>query len=100
MSDYRFDFDQADATLYDMDHVNRRLQKALEDMELSVEKSMADWTGAARDQYSTSKAIWHQSANEMAVFLDQARLTLLQISDNYGSMEQRQAEIWNNVRGG
>jgi WXG100 family type VII secretion target len=100
VSDYYFDFNQADATLYDMNQVNQSLQTALEDMEASVEKSMAEWTGGAREQYAVSKAAWHHSANEMAVFLDQARLTLLQISDNYGTMEQRQAAIWNGIRGG
>ena len=100
MSDFRFDFNQADATLYDINQVNQRIKQALTEMESSVEKHIADWTGAAREQYAVSKAVWDQSANEMAVFLDQARLTLLQISENYGSMEQRQASIWNDVRGG
>jgi len=100
VSDYRFDFNQADATLFDMNAANQQLQGALHDMEQSVEKSMADWTGPAREQYAVSKAIWHQSANEMATALQQARATLLQISDNYGTTEQRQAAIWNDVRGG
>ena len=43
---------------------------------------------------------WDQAANEMSAYLDQARSTLLQISDNYGTTEQRQAAIWNDVRGG
>jgi WXG100 family type VII secretion target len=100
VSDYRFDFNQADATLYDMNQINQRIKTALSEMEQSVERSMADWTGAARDQYTVSKAVWDQAANEMTVYLDQARGTLLQISDNYGTTEQRQAAIWNDVRGG
>ncbi|GAA2713730.1 MULTISPECIES: WXG100 family type VII secretion target [Actinoplanes] len=100
MSDFRFDFNQADATLYDMNQINTRIKSALTDMEQSVERSMADWTGAAREQYTVSKQVWDQSANEMSTYLDQARSTLLQISDNYGTTEQRQASIWNDVRGG
>lgn len=100
MSNYTFDFNQADAVLYDMNAINTRIKTALEQMEKTVETSLVDWTGAARSQYAVSKAVWNQSANEMTVYLEQARLTLLQISDNYGTTEQRHAQIWNDVRGG
>ncbi len=100
MSDYRFDFNQADATLYDMNTTNNNITHALADMETNVEKSIQEWTGAARDAYYAAKAQWNQSANDMAMYLQQARTTLLQISDNYGTTEQRATEIWNDVRGG
>ncbi|WP_067494991.1 WXG100 family type VII secretion target [Actinoplanes sp. TFC3] len=100
MSNYTFDFNQADAVLTDMNQINTRIKSALEQMEQTVEASLADWTGAAQQQYYVSKAKWNQSANEMSVYLEQARLTLLQISDNYGTTEQRHAQIWNDVRGG
>jgi WXG100 family type VII secretion target len=100
VSNYTFDFNQADATLTDMNSINTRIKSALEQMEQTVEASLAEWTGAAQQQYYVSKAAWNQSANEMSVYLDQARSTLMQISDNYGSTEQRHAQIWNDVRGG
>ncbi|WP_213453724.1 WXG100 family type VII secretion target [Rhizomonospora bruguierae] len=100
MSNYTFDFQQADATLYDMNQINTRIQTALADMERGVETSLADWTGAAQQQYWVSKAAWNESAQQMSAYLEQARLTLLQISDNYGTTEQRHAQIWNDVRGG
>ncbi|GAA2491396.1 WXG100 family type VII secretion target [Winogradskya humida] len=100
MSNYTFDFNQADATLTDMNSINTRIKSALEQMEQTVEASLAEWTGAAQQQYYVSKAAWNQSANEMSIYLDQARSTLMQISDNYGSTEQRHAQIWNDVRGG
>lgn len=100
MSDYTFNFTQADATLYDMNQYTQRIQSALEEMQQSVEARMADWTGDAKHQYAVSKAAWDQSAKDMAAYLGQARATLLQISDNYGTTEQRQATIWNDVRGG
>ncbi|GAA2565591.1 hypothetical protein GCM10010435_42960 [Winogradskya consettensis] len=100
MSNYTFDFNQADATLTDMNSINTRIKSALEQMEQTVEASLAEWTGAAQQQYYVSKAAWNQSANEMSVYLEQARSTLMQISDNYGSTEQRHAQIWNDVRGG
>ncbi len=100
MSNYSFDFSQADATLTDMNSINTRIKSALEQMEQTVESSLAEWTGSAQQQYYISKTKWNQSANEMAVYLEQARSTLMQISENYGSTEQRHAQIWNNVRGG
>ncbi|MCA2217454.1 WXG100 family type VII secretion target [Jidongwangia harbinensis] len=99
MSNYRFDFSQADSTLYDMNQINTRIKTALSDMEQSVERSLQDWTGDAQTQYYASKQAWNQAANEMSVYLEQARSTLLNISDNYGTTEQRHAAIWNGVRG-
>jgi ESAT-6 family protein len=100
VSDYTFDFTQADATVYDMNQITQRINSALDEMEASVEARMQEWTGAAQSQYVVSKAQWDKSADEMSVFLEQARLTLLQISDNYGTTEQRHAMLWNDVRGG
>ncbi|GID28811.1 WXG100 family type VII secretion target [Paractinoplanes brasiliensis] len=100
MSNYTFNFQQADAVLYDMNAINQRIKSALGQMESTVEASLAEWTGAAQQQYYVSKAAWNQSADQMTVYLDQARVTLLQISDNYGTTEQRHAQIWNDVRGG
>ncbi|WP_406077937.1 WXG100 family type VII secretion target [Micromonospora sp. NBC_00858] len=100
MSSYAFDFQQADATLHDMNQINTRIKTALADMERGVESSLQEWTGAAQSQYHVSKQVWNQSANQMSMYLEQARSTLLQISDNYGSTEQRHAQIWNDVRGG
>ncbi len=100
MSNYSFNFQQADAVLYDMNQINNKIKSGLAEMERTVEASLQDWTGAAQQQYYVSKAAWNQSANQMTVYLDQARVTLLQISDNYGTTEQRHSQIWNDVRGG
>lgn len=100
MSNYTFNFQQADATLYDMNQINTRIGTALQQMEQTVEASLADWTGAAQAQYQVSKAAWNQSAQQMSMYLEHARQTLSQISDNYGTTEQRHAAIWNDVRGG
>ncbi|AXO37984.1 WXG100 family type VII secretion target [Micromonospora chalcea] len=100
MSNYTFDFVQADAVLTDMHRINGQIQTSLEEMERTVEASLAEWTGAAQQQYHVSKAAWNQAADSMVGYLEQARQTLLRISDNYGTTEQRHAMIWNDVRGG
>ncbi|GAA0504225.1 hypothetical protein GCM10011581_45350 [Saccharopolyspora subtropica] len=100
MSDYRFNFQIADATLYDMDHVTKHVKSVLEDLERDAEASIKDWTGDARDAYWKAKAEWDQQAAAMPVYLEAGRKALLQISDNYGTTEQRAQMIWNDVRGG
>lgn len=100
MSDYRFDFNQADATLYDMNQTNNKISSGLSELETNVEKSLQEWTGEAQGAYYSAKSKWNHSAQEMTVALQQARQTLLQISDNYGTTEQRHTKLWNDVRGG
>ncbi|WBB71948.1 WXG100 family type VII secretion target [Micromonospora sp. WMMD1128] len=100
MSNYRFDFNQADATLYDMNQINGRISSALDEMERNVERSLQEWTGDARSAYYVAKAEWRNAAGAMTVHLERARQTLLTISDNYGTTEQRHSKIWNDVRGG
>lgn len=99
MSNFTFDFVQADAVLTDMYNINNQIQDALEEMEKTVEASLAEWTGAAQGQYYASKAAWNAAADSMSGYLEQARQTLLTISDNYGTTEQRHAMIWNDLRG-
>ncbi|GIJ50333.1 hypothetical protein Val02_72190 [Virgisporangium aliadipatigenens] len=100
MSDFTFDFNQADATLYDMNKINGDIKSTLHRMEIAVEKSLEQWTGEAREQYKISKKVWNAKATEMTAHLEAARVALLQISDNYGSNEQLAAKIWNDIRGG
>ncbi|GLY00700.1 MULTISPECIES: WXG100 family type VII secretion target [Actinoplanes] len=100
MSNYTFDFVQADAVLTDMNNINKKIQSSLDEMEATVESSLQEWTGAARDQYYVSKQAWNSAADNMVIYLEQARQTLLTISDNYGTTEQRHSMIWNDVRGG
>ncbi|MEV0054402.1 WXG100 family type VII secretion target [Saccharopolyspora shandongensis] len=98
MSDYRFDFNVADMTLDEMNAVNGRVKSALADMEAQVERTLADWTGVAQEAYWAAKAEWNQQASQMPVYLESGRQTLLSISDNYGTTEQRAKQIWDNSR--
>ncbi|ONI83118.1 WXG100 family type VII secretion target [Actinosynnema sp. ALI-1.44] len=95
MSDYRFDFNVADMTLDEMNAINNRVKTALTEMEAQVEKTLAEWTGAAQQAYYAAKAEWNQQAQQMPIYLEAGRQTLLSISDNYGTTEQRAQQIWN-----
>jgi ESAT-6 family protein len=98
--DYRFDFNQADAVLYDMNRINGTIKTGLEEMQRNAERSLETWTGGARAAYYEAKLKWNASADQMTVYLEQARTTLLAISGNYGNTETRHTKIWNDVRGG
>lgn len=99
MSNYRFNFQVADYTLDGMHAINTQIRQALDDVQSIAEGSLADWTGDAREHYTLAKAAWNAAANEMTGHLDNARATLLNISDNYGATEQRARQIWENSRG-
>lgn len=94
MSDYRFDFNLADQTLDEMHAINGRVRAALSQMEQEVEKTLQEWDGPAREAYWTAKAEWNAQAGQMPVLLEQGRKTLLDISVNYGTTEDRARKIW------
>jgi WXG100 family type VII secretion target len=99
VSNYAFNFVQADVTVTEMQQINQRIVTALGDLDAMVQKSIAAWEGSARDQYYVSKGIWDQGAQEMMVAFEQARSTLVQIGDFYGTTEQRSTMLWNGVSG-
>jgi ESAT-6 family protein len=94
MSDYRFDFNMADATLDTMQTINGRVRQGLDDMQRRVESTLQDWTGDAQTAYWQAKTEWNRQADQMPGQLETGRQTLLNISDNYGTTEQRAAQIW------
>jgi WXG100 family type VII secretion target len=98
MSNYSFNFQVADYTLDGMNAVNTQIRQGLDSLQATVESSLAEWTGAAREQYTVAKANWNAAAQQMTVHLETARATLLNISDNYGTTEQRARQIWENSR--
>jgi WXG100 family type VII secretion target len=98
MSNYQFNFQTADYTLNSMNTINVRIRSGLDDLQSSVEASLADWEGSAQEAYWQAKARWNAAANEMSMHLGSARSTLSNISDGYGSAEQRATQIWQSGR--
>ncbi|MEU5941297.1 WXG100 family type VII secretion target [Micromonospora sp. NPDC047548] len=99
MSNYSFNFQVADYTLDGMNAINTQIRQALDSLQATAESSLAEWTGDAREHYTVAKAAWNTAAQQMTVHLETARSTLLNISDNYGTTEQRARQIWENSRG-
>jgi WXG100 family type VII secretion target len=99
MSNYRFNFQTAEYTLDGMHGINSQIKERLLQLEQMAERSLQDWTGDARKEYYAAKQRWNAAADEMTTHLESARVTLLNISDNYGTTEARARQIWENSRG-
>lgn len=97
MTEFRFNFNQADHTLDDMEAVNRQTTDLLTRLRSEVDSTLSEWTSeVAKTEYETSKRIWDQSLAAMSAQLQAGRQALFNVTESYGTSEQRGAQIWNN----
>jgi len=95
VSNFTFNFAQADAVLDDVARINQRINQALDELESNVERNLDGWeSGQVKTVYQDVKARWNQSAAQMNSFLNSARQTLMSVSDSYGATEQSNAARW------
>jgi WXG100 family type VII secretion target len=94
---YKFNFTVADDTLDHMDTVNGTLKNALQDLESNSRSHLQEWTGAAQTAYTQAEAEWRAGMQTMSDALQAGRTSLFNISDGYGSAEQRASQIWANT---
>lgn len=95
MSNFTFNFAMADAVLDDVARVNQRIERALDELEVNVERGLADWESEdAKTAYRAAKVRWDQAAQQMNTFLGSARQTLSSVSDNYKETEKSNANLW------
>lgn len=97
MSSYKFNFTVADTVLDHMDLVNRDLQNSLAELEANARRSLADWEGGAQAAYAAAEAEWRAGADAMRAALEAGRISLFNISEGYGTAEQRATQIWQNT---
>ena len=98
MDGYKFNFDTAQQTLQEMRQISQHIEAALTELESNVEKSLEQWTGAARSQYGVSKQIWDNQASQMNTSLVSAQNALNNIHENYSETERRNASMWGDPR--
>ena len=94
---YKFNFTMADNTLDHMDSVNDKLKSALEELERNSQSSLAEWEGGAQTAYTQAQLEWRAGMVQMTEALQAGRISLFNISDGYGSAEQRASQIWANT---
>jgi WXG100 family type VII secretion target len=73
--------DQADATA-------KQISQQLDTMNGAVQGGLASWTGDARNEYTTRKAGWDATSQEMPTTLTATRVTLEQIAEVYDQAEK------------
>ncbi|GAA0389182.1 hypothetical protein GCM10009541_35300 [Micromonospora gifhornensis] len=95
MSNFTFNFGLADAVLDDVTRINQRIEQALNELEVNVERGLDGWESEeAKTAYRAAKMRWDQAAQQMNTFLERARRTLMTVSDNYGATEKANASYW------
>jgi len=94
---YKFNFTMADNTLDHMDSVNDKLSDALLELERNSQSSLAEWEGGAQLAYTQAESEWRAGMQQMTAALQAGRISLFNISDGYGSAEQRASQIWANT---
>ena len=97
MSSYKFNFTVADGTLDHMDTVNSNLTTALEELERNSRAHLQEWDGQAQTAYTAAEAEWRAGLQTMTQALQGGRISLFNISEGYGSAEQRASQIWANT---
>lgn len=94
MSDYGVNFGAAMTASQDLNTVNSKVRSTLDSLIAQVDKSTADWTGEAKQQYSEAKVLWNQQAAEMNKALGSAQQALNQIIELYQQTEKTNGSVW------
>jgi WXG100 family type VII secretion target len=71
------------------------LQNTLDDLERDLESKLAQWDGAARQEYQRAKAQWRAAANDMAMVLQNLGGVIGTGHENFTGAERSGVSIWN-----
>ncbi|MEV6694844.1 WXG100 family type VII secretion target [Micromonospora sp. NPDC051196] len=95
MSNFTFNFAQAQATLENVAGINRRIEQTLDELETDVERSLDGWESEdAKSAYQAAKLRWDQAARQMNGFLESARRALTSVADEYSSSNTSARAKW------
>lgn len=97
---YTFNFGNAESVIAQLDNLTKQIDTDLDALEKDVEGRLAEWTGAARSEYTAAKLKWDQAARDMATHLGAARVALDNISMNYITTEQQNMRNFGQLNGG
>lgn len=72
----------------------RGIKDELEDLEREVEKHLQQWTGTARESYTSAKSDWHTATDELNHILGTLGVAVRDIHDNYSQAERDNQTIF------
>ncbi|MBT0772843.1 WXG100 family type VII secretion target [Kineosporia sp. J2-2] len=84
---YSVNFSSMDLTVDAAKQRAQNIENLLQEMNSNAQKSLAGWTGDAQAAYAETFQRCLQAAAAMPQTLEQARVTLSSISENYQSTE-------------
>lgn len=95
MSDYTSVNASAMSTaIGDLKNAHSKTEEELTTLEGSLESSLAEWTGDAREAYREAKAKWDAAANHMNSVIQTMSTTMQGINDNYDANEKSVKSQW------
>jgi WXG100 family type VII secretion target len=94
VSEYDFNFPQAQNTNAAMNNATRQLQEILENLDSEVRTSLARWESDARDAYNISKAKWTAAANRMPLILASGATALGNVNETLTGAEKFGRNLW------
>jgi WXG100 family type VII secretion target len=72
----------------------KALQSTLDDLEHDLEAKLAEWDGAARQEYQRAKAEWRAAANHMATVVSNLGGAIGDGHQNYSGAERSGVQTW------
>jgi WXG100 family type VII secretion target len=70
------------------------VQQSITDLENELAKSLAQWSGSARDAYGPIKKQWDDAVAHMASVLSKAHVHMANAAEMYQAVEQQNVSIW------
>ncbi|SDT74629.1 WXG100 family type VII secretion target [Actinoplanes derwentensis] len=87
MAEYTFDPRRADAVLQQIEVIDNQIRAMLATLDENSKRNLAGWESDTKAAYAHAKAAWDASAAAMPQALQNARVALTQIAENYQRME-------------
>ena len=73
---------------------HKALETTLSELEHDMEAKLAEWDGAARQEYLRAKAEWRAAADHMAMVLANLGSVIGTGQENYGGAERSGVNLW------
>ena len=90
----RVNFGGMDAGTQNFMQAHKALNDTLDDLEQNLQTKLANWDGAAQQEYQRAKAEWRSAANHMATVIQSLGNVIGTGGENYGNAEKSGVNMW------
>jgi WXG100 family type VII secretion target len=78
----------------DLSSANSQIQQQLDDLQTTIQGLQATWSGASNSEYTVAQTRWNNDMTQMQGMLPVYSQTLHNMSSNYGTTDNRLANMW------